>query len=205
MSYTLPSDVHAPGDSGHTNDHNSIVDVLKGMGAVSNVLNTAYGSGGADPTGVNIDSTAAIQAAVVNALPASGGITSTSPAGIYKVTSTITIPQAGVRLVGAGKWCTFIFYYGTGDCIRMYSSIGYGQGLFASGGGIEDLIIDRDARQLSAGACGAAHRRYLPAPGSTSAPGSSRAPDRRASGSTTSISGAKTCTVTSSWSRTPRT
>ena len=56
------------GNSGHTADHNNIVDVLKGMNAAGNVLNTAY-AGGADPTGNTSSNTAigdAITAAGVN-------------------------------------------------------------------------------------------------------------------------------------------
>lgn len=111
---------------------------------------------GADPTGV-ADSTTAIQNAV-NALPAAGTSSNTSggvvyfPAGKYKVTSTITISNAGVYLAGDGIWASTISYSGSGDCIRMYSPNGYGNGAYPSGGGIRDLSIDGTG--ASAGACG---------------------------------------------------
>lgn len=109
MSYTIPSDTHAPGDAGHTVDHNNMADVLKGMGAVANVQNTAF-AGGADPTG-GADSTAAIQAALLSF----GTLTSWSqgqggtvyvPPGIYTISKTLVIPS-GVRLAGAG-WASQI-------------------------------------------------------------------------------------------------
>jgi len=97
MSYTIPSDTHSPGDpTGHTTDHNRIVDVLKGSGAALNVLNTAY-SGGADPTGVS-DSAAAINAALTAAASGGGGAVYLPP-GTYKIGSTLTVP-GGVALTG---------------------------------------------------------------------------------------------------------
>jgi hypothetical protein len=109
---------------------------------------------GADSTG-SADSTTAIQNAI-SALPtansASGGVIY-FPQGTYKVSSTLTIPVAGVTLLGDGTWNTIINYTGSGDCVRMYSSIGYGNGAFTSGGGIQGLIINGSG--ASAGACGA--------------------------------------------------
>jgi Pectate lyase superfamily protein len=137
MSYTLPVDTHAPGDSGHTTDHNSLVDVVRGMGAVYNVLNTAYGSGGADPSGV-LDSTAAIQAAL-NALPAGGGVVYIPP-GIYKVSGTLTNNVTPTYIQGAGRWVTKINFTGTGDCIRMFNPVSGGGGFW--GGGVTGLYVN---------------------------------------------------------------
>lgn len=98
MAYTIPSDTHGVSDGGHTTDHNNVVDVLSGMGAVFNVLNTTY-SGGADKTGT-ADSTAAIQAAFNAANSAGGGVVRI-PAGTYKLTSALTI-YSGITLIGDG-------------------------------------------------------------------------------------------------------
>lgn len=107
----------------------------------------SYGAAGDGST----DDTTAIQTAI-NALSSNGGVVY-FPAGSYKVTSTITVNIAGVTLRGNNRWSTTIYYYGSGDCIRMFSSIGYGNGAFTSGGGIEGLIVD--GTHASAGACGA--------------------------------------------------
>lgn len=105
MSYTIPSDSHTIGDAGHTTDHNSIIDVLTGMGAATNVLNTAY-AGGADPTGAN-DSTAAI-AAAVSAISTAGGGTLCIPAGNYVVSSTLNWKIPGLQVVTDGSASTKI-------------------------------------------------------------------------------------------------
>ena len=110
-----------------------------------NVLSPIF-SGGADPTGTN-DSTAAIQAAV-SALSSAGGVIY-FPTGTYKVSSTVTISIAGVTLQGDGLWSSVINYTGSGDCIRMYASLGYTSGF---GGGIKGITVD--GTSASAGACG---------------------------------------------------
>jgi len=97
------------------------------------------------------DDTTAIQNAI-NALSSNGGVIY-FPAGTYKVTSTVMISISGVTLRGNSRWNTFIYYYGSGDCVRMYASIGYGNGQYTSGGGIEGIIID--GSHASSGACGA--------------------------------------------------
>lgn len=101
---------------------------------------------GADSTGSS-DSTTAIQAAV-SALTSAGGVIY-FPTGTYKVSSTITISIAGVTLQGDGLWSSVINYTGSGDCIRMYSSLIYTSGI---GGGIKGVTID--GTSASAGACG---------------------------------------------------
>lgn len=94
MSYTIPSDTHIVGDTGHTTDHNNLTDVLSGMNAASSVHNTAY-AGGAKGDGTT-DDAAAIQAAL-NACP---------PGGIvwlralqYRTGSELTVPP-NVTLAG---------------------------------------------------------------------------------------------------------
>jgi len=91
MTYTIPGH-HATGDLGHTTDHNNIIDVLTGIGAVANILNTAW-AGGADPTGA-ADSTAAIQAAWDSGLPAY------HPPGKYLITSPLQW-SSGLVALGA--------------------------------------------------------------------------------------------------------
>jgi hypothetical protein len=82
-------------------------------GAVANVLDY-----GADPTGV-ADSTAAIQAAID--FFSSGRGTVFFPIGTYKVTSTITVADNRIHLVGAGSWATQILFAPTADgvCLRL--------------------------------------------------------------------------------------
>lgn len=82
-------------------------------GAVVNVLDY-----GADPTG-NADSTAAIQAAI-NSF-ASGSGTVFIPIGTFKVTSTITVAQNRIHLVGAGSWATQLLFAPTanGTCLKL--------------------------------------------------------------------------------------
>lgn len=94
MAYTVPSDTHAVSDTGHTTDHNNLVDVVKGS-VPYNVLNTAY-AGGADPTGTT-DSSAAINAAIAAASSA-GGVVRVPP-GTYKLTSPVQ-QSSGVILAG---------------------------------------------------------------------------------------------------------
>jgi hypothetical protein len=145
--FTLPPDTRSVGSGNPPADMNAVVDALTAQGAAFNVLNAAY-SGGADPTGVS-DCTAAIQAAV-NALPASGG-SIYFPAGTYRVNSTVTVTQAGACLQGAGKAASVIKYYGSGDCIRMYSTtLTTPDGVY--GGGVKGLMID--GTNASAGAAG---------------------------------------------------
>lgn len=85
-------------------------------GAVVNVLDY-----GADPTGV-ADSTAAIQAAID--FFASGRGTVFIPIGTFKITSTITVAQDRVHLVGAGSWATQLLFAPTanGTCLKLSKS-----------------------------------------------------------------------------------
>jgi hypothetical protein len=145
--YTLPPDTRSVGSGNPPADMNNVVDALTAMGATHNVLNASY-AGGADPTGT-ADCTAAIQAAV-NALPPApaGGTVILPDGGTYRVNSTITIARPGVWLYSRGS---VINYYGSGDCIRMYSPNSYTAGW--GGGIIGGLVID--GTNASAGACGA--------------------------------------------------
>ena len=93
MAYTIPSDSHVVGNSGHTADHNNIADMLT-LISDANVKNTAY-SGGATGNGVT-DDTAAINAAI-NAAAAGAGIV-LFPPGNY-ITQPLQIPP-GVILQG---------------------------------------------------------------------------------------------------------
>jgi hypothetical protein len=103
---------------------------------------------GADPTGTS-DSTAAIVLAIA-AVATLGGVVY-FPAGVYRVNSTITCSQPGVIFMGAGKSATIIKYYGSGDCIRIYSTtLTSPNGVY--GGGVKQLMID--GTNASAGACG---------------------------------------------------
>lgn len=171
MPYTIPSDTHAVNDTGHTADHNSIVDVLKGNNLASNVLNTAF-AGGADPTGVT-ESTAAFAAALA-ALPtttiwANPGSSSGAsavvhygtiliPPGTYKLGATSDIGNIGpmVNLIGAGRNAVTLAYYGTGDCIRMFNPVRPSSDTFdtiaAWHGVINGFTID--GTNAGAGACG---------------------------------------------------
>jgi hypothetical protein len=103
---------------------------------------------GADSTG-SADCASAIQAAV-SAMPASGGVIY-FPAGTYRVNSTVTCTQPGVYFQGDTKHATIIKYYGSGDCIRMYSAtLTTPDGVY--GGGVKGLMID--GTNASAGAAG---------------------------------------------------
>jgi hypothetical protein len=151
MAYTLPADTHVAGDANHPSDHNSIVDVLKGMGAVYNVLNTAY-SGGADPAGAS-DSTAAIQGALTAAISGGGG-TVVIPPGTYKTTSTITgnLNGADVQILAAPG--AQISYYGSGDCLRIYDSSTYTTRTAGRPGIFGGLVIDGTHSSSSAASTG---------------------------------------------------
>jgi hypothetical protein len=105
MPYTMPPANRAPLSPGYITDQNNTADILAGMGAGFNVLNTAY-AGGADPTGA-ADSAAAINAALA-ALPAAAGGTVIIPAGIYKITSPIVPTINNSRLLGMGPEATTI-------------------------------------------------------------------------------------------------
>ncbi|HEY3650457.1 MAG TPA: hypothetical protein VGL33_21015 [Streptosporangiaceae bacterium] len=149
--FTLPPDNRSVGSGNPPADMNAVVDALTAQGAVYNVLNAAY-AGGGDPAGTS-DSQPAFQAAV-NAVAASGtgtGIVAIPP-GNWRLNSAVTVSTAGIYLIGAGTWATTLLYYGSGDCIRLYSPLGYGNGSLPSGGGVKGLIID--GTHASAGACG---------------------------------------------------
>lgn len=104
MPFTVPVDTHVFNDTGHTTDHNHIVDAINQSGAAYNVLNTTF-SGGADPSGAS-DSTAAISAAITAAAANSPSGRVYFPAGTY-LTSAQSIPM-GVSLVGDGPFATTI-------------------------------------------------------------------------------------------------
>jgi pectate lyase-like protein len=166
MAYTIPSDTHVVNDTGHTTDHNNIVDVLK-SGIAVNVLNTAY-AGGADPTGVG-DSTAAIQAAITAAC--GGHYTYTAqaggfvylPTGKYVISKTLIIPSC-VTLAGAGWWNTTIQLATNSGCdviqFSTYNSSSQATILGISAGsignafyaGIRDIAIHGDAFTATAAA-----------------------------------------------------
>jgi len=88
LSNTIPPDNVASGDTGHIAAHNNMSDLFTNAVTRYNILNTAW-SGGADPTGA-ADSTAAINAALA-AAPA--GTVVTGPAGTYKTTAPIVVPN----------------------------------------------------------------------------------------------------------------
>jgi hypothetical protein len=123
MSYTIPSDAHVASDPGHPDDHNNLVDVIKGMGAVYNILNTAY-SGGADPTGTN-DSAAPIQDTISAAISGGGGWVYVPP-GNYKQLSGVSASLNGTSVRIWLEAGAKISYYGSGDCWNIYDSSTYG-------------------------------------------------------------------------------
>ena len=97
MSYTIPADNVAAGQSGHIAWSNNVADVLTG-GIVLNVKNTAY-AGGAKGDGATDDS-AAIQAAINAAAAAGqGGAAVRFPPGNYLI-GTALVPKSGVRIFG---------------------------------------------------------------------------------------------------------
>ncbi len=98
---------------------------------------TSYG---ADSTGAT-DATTAIQNAV-NACISQGGGVIYFPAGIYKISSTITCNQNGVPVyfLGDGIWVTTLKFSGTGDCVRHYDSSNYYARIH--GGGFKGIAID---------------------------------------------------------------
>ena len=77
---------------------------------------------GADPTGA-ADRTTAIQNAINAAVTAGGGVVYI-PAGTYKIAGNISkaVTNTPVYIIGAGRWCTFFSFTGTGDCIRLYDT-----------------------------------------------------------------------------------
>jgi len=134
--------VGLPADSGH-------VHPTTGLGLAKNVpawINVVAGYG-ADPTGA-ADSTIAIQNAITAATTLGVGALYLPP-GTYKTTSTITCTNPGLLIFGDGMWATAIDYYGSGDCLRMYSTQSYTAGF---GAGVKGIMID--GTNASAGACG---------------------------------------------------
>jgi len=120
LSFTVPSDAHAVGNPGHTPDHNNIADVLNGLGAPLNVLNTAL-AGGADPTG-SADSTGAFQAALTAVAGATYGGRIRIPAGSYKITSGLTYSgTAPLAITGDGPQATQLRLAATGTSVTGLS------------------------------------------------------------------------------------
>ena len=125
------------------------------LGQVVPVYNVRlYGAAGNGST----DDTTAIQAAVTACIAGGGGVVYL-PAGNYKTSSTITalIPTgtgnssgtgAAVRIQGDGNWATTVSYYGSGDCLRIYSTE------YPYGGGIAGLTIDGAHSSASAASTG---------------------------------------------------
>jgi hypothetical protein len=88
-TYIIQPQNRVAGSAGHLADHDNLGAVLSAVPDIQySVLNTQY-AGGADPTGY-ADSTAAINA-TLTATPA-GGVCFV-PAGTYKITGTIVIPN----------------------------------------------------------------------------------------------------------------
>ena len=105
MAYTIGSDTYTATSPQHPTVHNNITDVLIGMGAVYNVLNTAY-SGGAKGNGV-ADDYAAIQAALTACRTSTYGGVVIVPPGIYIISESLQI-GSNTTLLGAGWGCTVI-------------------------------------------------------------------------------------------------
>ena len=88
----------------------------------------------------DIDSTPAIQAAV-NATPVTGG-TVFFPVGTFRLNSTVYYTGTGpIYFQGSGRWATSLYFYGSGDCIRVYDSTLYAART-QNGGGVTGLLID---------------------------------------------------------------
>jgi hypothetical protein len=116
-----------------------------------NVRSLVYGATGNGST----DDTAAIQAALTAAISAGGG-TVYLPAGTYKVSSTITANLNGtaVYIAGDGRSATYIRFYGSGDCLRIYDSSTYSTRSNQGGAGIRDLAITGSSSSSSAASTG---------------------------------------------------
>ena len=116
MAYTIPSDTHTAGNSGHVTDHNNIADMLK-LNTGINLANTAY-AGGADPTGATF-SDAALAAALAALGSNYGQII--IPPGTYKFNNSHTFgPGQGlVCPEGFNNDCT-IYYHGDSSFIHAY-------------------------------------------------------------------------------------
>jgi hypothetical protein len=107
--FTLPGDTQTPYAGNPPGDMNAIVDALAAQGATRNGLNAVY-SGGADPLG-SADSTAAINGNLAAAAP---GETVTLPAGTYKISAPLVVPNF-VGLSGPTRaMCIPIGNYGIG-------------------------------------------------------------------------------------------
>jgi hypothetical protein len=142
LSFTIPAN-HVLNDTGHTTDHDSIIQVLAVL-ANNNILNSAY-SGGADPLGVS-DSAPAIQAAI-NALPASGGVI-VMPAGTYKLGSPLSLTVPCV-FMGAGREATILtLANGVNDYAIKFTQ---GTGVAITGAYFADLQINGNAINQTAG------------------------------------------------------
>lgn len=149
--FALPPDTRATGTGSPAADMDAVIDAVTAMGAGMNILNAAF-AGGADPTGTN-DSTAAIQAAG-NAVLATGLAGRVLiPPGTYKMATTATWSSPGVTLYPlGGPGSVVLANYGSGPCVRMYSTASYSPGS-VFGGGIDGGIII-DGTHASAGASG---------------------------------------------------
>ena len=101
MPYTVPPDTRAVGTGNPPIDMDDVSDVLTGMQAGYNILNTAFASG-ADPTGV-ADSTAAIQAA----LTAGAGRVVIIPPGTFTISAALVV-TAGTTILGFGNGTSVI-------------------------------------------------------------------------------------------------
>ncbi len=88
------------------------------------------------------DDTAAAKAAVAACVAAGGGIIF-FPQGSYKISTAVTNTGLGVYFVGAGQWATYIYWYGTGDAFRIYSTTEAAEyPLATASGGISGMTVD---------------------------------------------------------------
>lgn len=142
MSYTIPADNVAAGQSGHIAWSNNVADVLT-LGLTVNVRNTAY-AGGAAGNGTS-DDTAAIQAAITAAgAEGQGGGAVYLPPGNYKITSALN-PASGVRIHGDT-------YFGTQIVSTASSIFNMGQASLVDSFEIDHLTLQVTNADLFTGA-----------------------------------------------------
>jgi hypothetical protein len=150
--FTLPPDNRAVGTGNPPADMNAVVDAPTAMGATRNVLNAAY-AGGAFLDGAS-DSYPAIQAALMAAWNAGGGVVKVPASAAWYRTSKPLIIPPNVMLCGDGINATTIQILNNANCDVITFMIGgsttqatqlgvsAGTLLDAQNAGVRDLGVD---------------------------------------------------------------
>lgn len=147
--YTIPSNDNVALAGNPAGDMNNVANLLALItgGTPGGVLAAAQQAAlsGTIVLGPSGDATGATDTAYINAaiaqIGSSGGRILLAAGTFYWICGSVVVSNAGVYIVGAGRWATIVSAVGTGDTIRMYSTASYSPGT-TEGGALLGLTFD---------------------------------------------------------------